>query len=76
MRKIFVLLSVAFLLVAFASAQTRPVSGKVTDAKDGSPLSGITIKVKSTTAGTSTAADGSFTIDVNDRKIVIICAKI
>ena len=72
MRKIFILLSVAFLLVAFASAQTRPVSGKVTDAKDSSPLSGITIKVKSTTAGTSTAADGSFTIDVNDKSDVLI----
>ena len=67
MRKIFILLTAALLSIAFASAQTKSVSGKVTDTKDGSPLSGITIKEKGTTIGTSTAADGSFTINVNEK---------
>ena len=54
------------ILLSFsvASAQTRSLSGKVTDAKDGSPVMGISIKVKGSKIGTSTAADGSFVIDV------------
>src|SRR5258706_442494 len=38
---------------------TIDISGKITDA-DGSPLMGANIKVKGTTNGTTTNADGSF----------------
>ena len=47
-----------------AIAQSRTVSGTVTDAKDGSPLPGATIPIKNTSTGTVTDAAGWFTIKV------------
>ena len=55
--------TVVFSISAFA--QERVVTGKVTDSKDGSPLSGVTVQVKGTKNATQTAADGSFKIKVN-----------
>ncbi|MCG7860141.1 carboxypeptidase-like regulatory domain-containing protein, partial [Flavihumibacter sediminis] len=45
-------------------AQTKTISGKVTDSKDGSPIVGATVLVKGTSSGVQTGADGSFTITV------------
>ena len=63
-----------FVLVAFASAQTRTVSGKVTDSKgDGVPSA--TVLVKGTKVSTTTAADGSFTLNgvpANASTLVIV----
>jgi hypothetical protein len=42
----------------------REIKGTVKDDK-GSPLSGVSVVVKGTTKGTSTATDGSFFIDAN-----------
>jgi TonB-linked SusC/RagA family outer membrane protein len=54
------------LLALFVSdvafSQNRNISGKVTDAKDGSPLPGVSVQVKGQSAGTSTDMNGSFTI--------------
>jgi len=54
-------------------AQDRMVTGKVTDAKDGSPLVAATVVVKGTKKGTSTAADGTFTLKVaaTDKSVVV-----
>jgi iron complex outermembrane receptor protein len=57
-----------FLLLAFSQqmawAQTLNVTGKVTDAIDGTGLIGVTVVVKGTTQGTTTDALGNYTIDV------------
>lgn len=45
-------------------AQTKTVTGKVTDSKDGSPLSGASVVAKGTSTGTQTGADGSFKLTV------------
>jgi TonB-linked SusC/RagA family outer membrane protein len=45
-----------------ALAQTRTISGKVTDAKDGSALPGVTVVVKGTTRGSMTSGDGIYRI--------------
>ncbi|HUM66473.1 MAG TPA: carboxypeptidase-like regulatory domain-containing protein, partial [Chitinophagaceae bacterium] len=64
------LLSVIFMPVflCFLSlnllAQDRVVTGKVTDSKDGSPVVGASVQPKGTTTGTSTGADGGFTLNV------------
>lgn len=47
-----------------AMAQTRTVTGKVTDAKDGAPLPGATIRAKNLSAGTTTDANGVFSINI------------
>ncbi|RZK51739.1 MAG: hypothetical protein EOO59_14600, partial [Hymenobacter sp.] len=50
--------------------QNVPVSGRVTDAK-GEPLPGVTVLVKGTTIGTSTAADGSFSLSVPENSTLV-----
>ncbi|RBL93194.1 SusC/RagA family TonB-linked outer membrane protein [Chitinophaga flava] len=46
--------------VLSAVAQTRTISGKVTDAKDGSALPGVTVVIKGTTKGVFTSGDGTY----------------
>ena len=57
-----------FLLLAFfqhmAWAQAQNVTGKVTDALDGTPLIGVTVVVKGTNLGTTTDGFGSYSINV------------
>jgi iron complex outermembrane receptor protein len=59
MRKAAMLLLAVIGFTAFAKAQT--VTGTVTDAK-GDPIAGISVTVKGTTKGTSTNAQGVFTL--------------
>ena len=66
-RLLKVMLLPAIMLFAFqvAVAQNRTVTGKVTDAKDGSPISGASVVVKGMKTGTLTGADGSFSLSVS-----------
>ncbi|RZK31656.1 MAG: SusC/RagA family TonB-linked outer membrane protein, partial [Hymenobacter sp.] len=45
-------------------AQTRTVSGRVTDQKTGESLPGVTVLLKGTSTGISTNADGAFSLPV------------
>lgn len=66
MKKVLpsVLLPALFVLLALAGwAQTKTVTGKVTDDK-GAPIPNASILVKGTKLGTSTAENGSFSIQV------------
>ncbi len=58
----FVSLSL-MLIVTSAVAQDKLVTGKVTDLKDGKPISGASVLVKGTSVGTQTAEDGSFKLN-------------
>ncbi len=60
------LLLPVLMLFAFqvTFAQTKTVSGKVTDIRDGSPVAGVSVTAKGTNVGTSTGADGSFSFSV------------
>ncbi len=48
-------------------AQTKEVTGKVTDAKDGSPLFGVTVMAKNEKATAITGADGTFKLKVDSK---------
>jgi TonB-linked SusC/RagA family outer membrane protein len=52
------------LLTLQVAAQERLVTGRVTDAKDGSPITNASVVVKGGTKGTSTDANGSFRLSV------------
>ncbi|OQP61980.1 SusC/RagA family TonB-linked outer membrane protein [Niastella vici] len=54
----------ALLTSVLVFSQTRPVSGKVTDSKDGTPLPGVSVTVKGQSTGVSTDINGSFSISV------------
>ncbi|GAC1586793.1 MAG: TonB-dependent receptor [Ginsengibacter sp.] len=59
MRKITI--SLVLLLIFCASAFAQ-ITGRVVDAKDETPLSGVTVSVRKSNAKTITASDGSFSI--------------
>ncbi len=54
----------AICLLSTAFAQTKTITGKITDSKDGSGIAGVSVLAKGTTTGTQTAADGTFSLTV------------
>jgi TonB-linked SusC/RagA family outer membrane protein len=73
MRKLLCLLAGILLLFSgtlFAQPQTQ-ISGKITDAT-GNPISGASVRIKGTNKGISAAPDGSFTISVPPKAILVI----
>jgi len=71
MRKLAIMMSL--LLCSFSIfGQNRTVTGKVTDEKDGTPLAGVSVTVKGTTVGTTTGADGSFSLSLPSSAKVLV----
>jgi iron complex outermembrane receptor protein len=70
-KKTLVVLLFAIIGIS-ASAQDRTVTGKVTDAKDGAPLVAASVAVKGTNKGTTTAADGTFSINVASNQTTLV----
>jgi len=64
MRKIQVFATGLLLLLCSTAFAQKTVTGKVTDVKDGSAMPGVSVKVKGTTIGVSTSADGSYSINL------------
>jgi TonB-linked SusC/RagA family outer membrane protein len=58
------LMSMLVLMLPFAYAQQKTVTGRVTDEKGGAALPGVTVRAKGTATGTVTAADGTFRISI------------
>ncbi|WP_299823416.1 TonB-dependent receptor [uncultured Pontibacter sp.] len=73
MRK-SVLLNMALLLVLVSQAwaQSRTVSGRVTDAKNGQALPGVNVVVKGTSTGTFTGVDGSYSLDMPGENATVV----
>lgn len=72
MRKVKLLLLAAITLpIHFLFAQSRDITGKITDEK-GNPLLGATVNLKNTRAGTSTAPDGSFKLSVTPGSVLVV----
>jgi TonB-linked SusC/RagA family outer membrane protein len=71
MRKCLTLLTVLVLSSLWALAQTKVVSGKITDPQ-GQPVPFATIRIKGTTAGTSADGDGNFSIRTKNGEILQI----
>jgi TonB-linked SusC/RagA family outer membrane protein len=71
MRRFLSLFTMLMLCGVLAFAQTRVVSGKVTDA-DGNPVSFATIKIKGSNTGLSADATGAFSIKVKTGDVLEI----
>jgi len=66
----------AFVLCSFLSqAQSTVINGKVADSS-GAPLEHVSVKVKGTRTGTTTGADGSFTISTNASNPVLVISRV
>src|ERR1700712_465302 len=71
--------SIGFLLLLslFTSfSQSKTVTGKITDSKDGSPIVGATIQPKGSKNGTSTGADGSFSLSVAPNVTTLVVSSV
>jgi len=73
MRKIVSLLLVLLLSVTIAMAQTRTLSGRITDAT-GSAMGFASVTIKNTKTGVSADADGKFSIRAKTGDVLVITA--
>lgn len=76
MKKIYrslCLASVFLCLTAFLTAygQTRVLSGKITDG-EGTSLPGVNVIIKGSTTGTSTDADGNFSLEASEADVLVM----
>ncbi|MFD2552897.1 SusC/RagA family TonB-linked outer membrane protein [Sphingobacterium tabacisoli] len=63
-QKLLSLFFVLTCLIGVSMAQNRQVSGKVTSATDGAPLSGVSVSVVGTSTATQTDGSGNYSISV------------
>jgi TonB-linked SusC/RagA family outer membrane protein len=63
-KKILYLVWAIVLVCTQAYAQTRKITGHVTDAGDGSSLPGVSVSIKGTAIGTQTDGNGNFNINI------------
>jgi len=71
---LFSMVFVFVLQVCFA--QDKTVTGKVTDSKDGSPVSGASVQVKGSRTGTSTKPDGTFSLSVPSSATTLVITSV
>ncbi|MDX5480184.1 MAG: TonB-dependent receptor [Hymenobacteraceae bacterium] len=65
MRKfVLIVFAIGLCLAQHAMAQSRTISGKVTDQDNGQALPGVSVVLKGTTTGASTNADGTYSINI------------
>ena len=75
MRKLVMLIMAITLSVSHLWAQERTITGKVTDDK-GAPIPGASVIVKGTNSGTTTNADGVFSISVPAKATTLVVSSI
>jgi len=67
LRKVLLLIAATIFTASFVFAQTKTITGTVSDKSDGDPLIGVTVQVKENPKiGTLTQSDGTFTLQVSD----------
>ena len=69
-------LSLLLFVYSFSFAQSRTISGKITDATDGTGLPGVSIQVKGTKTGATTGNDGSFSITVPGSATTLVISSV
>jgi TonB-dependent SusC/RagA subfamily outer membrane receptor len=63
---------IVLLSLVSASVVAQTVTGRVTADADGTALAGVSILVKGTSTGTSTDADGKFSLNLSDKSAVLV----
>ncbi|NLR65304.1 SusC/RagA family TonB-linked outer membrane protein [Chitinophaga varians] len=57
--------------IVHSYAQTRTITGKVSDGKDGTPIPGVTVSISGSRTGTMTGPDGGYKIAVGDNASLV-----
>ncbi len=76
LKRLFIAFVLPLFCMAFANAQDKVVTGKVTDSKDGTPLVGVSVVVKGTTRGAQTGTDGSFRLSVPANATTLVISSV
>jgi len=70
--RMFILAFFMLFISPFIYAQSNKIQGKVIDAGNKTPLSGVSVSIKNSTTGTSTDADGNFTLDAPSNGRIVV----
>lgn len=66
-----ILTTLMAILCLMVNAQTTTLHGKILD-KNGSPVSGATVKIKNTTTGSATGSDGTFSLPYSGNATLVV----
>jgi TonB-dependent SusC/RagA subfamily outer membrane receptor len=67
MNKLLQSLFILLFIATSAIAQDRTITGTVTGQEDGLPLPGVSVKIKGAAGGTTTAADGRYSLKITTK---------
>lgn len=70
-KKLLISFVLVCVLIFQSLAQDRTISGKVTSSEDGTELPGVSVSIKGTTRGTTTATNGTYSISVSANATLI-----
>ncbi|GAA4086667.1 TonB-dependent receptor [Mucilaginibacter panaciglaebae] len=70
--KKYVIYSILFALLSIQAMAQSKIAGTVTDAKDNSPMPGVSVTIKGAQGGTQTDVNGKYSIDVSDGNSVLV----
>ncbi len=71
-QKLLALLCLSLFAFSSAFAQTRTISGKVTDQENGTTIPGVSVSVKGASVATQTDADGNFRLNVPQNATALV----
>src|SRR5258706_5483123 len=71
MKSIPLLFSILFFLDYSCLSQSLVISGRITDQENNKPLSGASVEVKGTAIGTTTNAEGRFSISTSAKGTLV-----
>lgn len=72
MRSLLILFFVSFIFSATAFAQRGKIEGKITDAKSGLPLTGVSVIIKNTNKGVATDVEGRYVVTAEPGKKITL----
>lgn len=70
-RKLLAFLLLGIFAITGAMAQNKTITGRVVGADDGLPLPGVSVRVKGGNAGTTTGADGNYSLTAPSNATVL-----
>lgn len=71
MKRVLLLWLLMVIGVVHSYAQTKLITGKVTDGKDGAGLPGVSVGIKGTGKGALTSNDGSYKLEVSPNSVLV-----
>jgi TonB-linked SusC/RagA family outer membrane protein len=72
MKNLLLIIGLGVLMGFSSFVQAQTVTGKVTDAGDGTPLPGVSVLIKGTATGTATDVDGNYSINAGGPETVLV----